>query len=733
MLIQLIIVSLHAENGQLYRKNNYNHKRQQMRMTRKFLLWLVTITIMTSGTSMLTSCSSDDDNGVNNTVNPDNTWVEPTTDQLGVRVTVDVPAVSLSQFTDKSVGTALIKRLPKVNSAIADDTEFVLIKGSDISSLSDAVTAQVANVLAIGGYVAIERPTDQQLDDFLDKIEEAIAAVVKSYTDDLFELTPEQTEATVNASMAGRMSIRRVALASSMRATSADKACAELIIFGPEDTYFEEPLDDHVKVTSYCTDTDGNTMEEEKTETIEIGEVTEYHYGLIADGAAQWVNDTEAQHEDEDAWYQVDGSSRRVSRRASGMTAINDIMDATETFTKSSQVYFRPYNFSINKNKNEVIWQDRVMTTLRTWGVHHGDYDFYYVNQNVLLGLGKSDGLDPFFTRYFAPQDWLEEIDKDGNKTGNRWYGNFLTQYETSMDLQGVDSKSTGTIVCMAATPETANQVTTQSVNARDFHSSTSSTTHSVMTTVGWISGGFGGNVKYDYTKTKGVTDGNSFSMTNSKSIKDLDVVKNTAGTKVTWTYNGKRPKTSGPGNVIHESPADILVNDANLVNDACWSVQNPTGQFSVNVGSIPTTGVLKLNGKGEAKVYETKTTFDNIWNVPLVQPCRSIQKWRMLVRVLEWKDGPMSGIMSGAQSDFQQMLMNKFPDIFQSTFEIGELTPESVKNATAYILYSQQVFEVYKDILQGIAKSFGIKKFRITWSSDKNLETKQGYEVTVE
>jgi hypothetical protein len=42
-------------------------------------------------------------------------------------------------------------------------------------------------------------------------------------------------------------------------------------------------------------------------------------------------------------------------------------------------------------------------------------------------------------------------------------------------------------------------------------------------------------------------------------------------------------------------------------------------------------------------------------------------------------------------------------------------------------------VFDVYKDILQSMAKSFGIKKFSITWSSDKNRETKQGYEVVVE
>jgi hypothetical protein len=80
-----------------------------------------------------------------------------------------------------------------------------------------------------------------------------------------------------------------------------------------------------------------------------------------------------------------------------------------------------------------------------------------------------------------------------------------------------------------------------------------------------------------------------------------------------------------------------------------------------------------------------------------------------------------------------QQTLAKKFPDIYQNNIQIGELNSESLKNATAYILYSKQVFDVYKDILQGIAKSYGIKKFRITWSSDKNLETKKEYEVTVE
>ena len=702
-------------------------------LMKKFSPWYSTAIFLMSGMMLLTSCSDSDDKDNSDTTNPsDNTWVEPTTDQMGVRVTVDVPAVSLSQFEEKSVGAALIKRLPKVSSAITDDTELVLLRGSDVAGQSDAVMAQVANVLALGGYVALERPTETQLDNFMDKIEAALGNVVEQTVTDLFEeVAPEQMAATVKSSMAGRMAMRKANLASSSRAASADEVCAELIIFGSEDNYFENPIDETVQVTTYYTDSEGNILEDKGSETIHLGEVTAYQYGLIADGAAQWINDIEAQYDEEDAWYQVDGASRRVSRRAGGMAAINDLMNATETFTRTFQVYFRTYDASVMESKTNLMWFHRVAMTLRTWGVHNieTNKDFYYVNQNVLLRMGNGDGYDPFLTRYFSPRDWMQEVDKDKKKTGNRWYGNFLTQYVTSMDLQTADTKAAGVIACLAATPETANQVVTQSVNTTQSTTSSNTLTHSFTATIGMTGGSFEirGNYKFNGQFTK--TQGNSFAMTNSKTIKDLDVVKNTLGTQVTWSYNGKRPKTSGPGNVIHDQPADILVNDANLVNDACWSVESPSGQYKVQVGNLPVTGVLLLDSKGKSSIQETKTAFDNIWNVTLAQPCRSLQNWRMFVRVLEWKDG----FKEGAQSDLQQALMKKFPDLYQSTIQIGELTPESVKNATAYILYSQKVFDVYKDILQGIAKSFGIKKFRITWSGDKNLETKKGYEVTVE
>ena len=703
-------------------------------------LWMMAAMLICGVMMVLTSCSSSDDENNNNdggnTTPPEVTWEEPTTDQMAVRVTADLPTASLSEFANSSTGAALIRRLPKVTGTFTNDTEMVLLKGSDVSSQSDEVIAKMAILLNYGGYVALERPTQGQLDAFMDKMEAVTAKIVEEAADELFDLTPEEQAATVNASMAGRMALRRENLINHMRAAGADKACAEIIIFGPYDCYFEEPLDVEGEVTTYFTDCDGNIVADEtsgKADGETDWQPTDYHYGLVADGAAQWLNTIEAQFDDEDAWYEVEGvAARRAPHRASGTKAINDIMNASETFTKSGQMYFRASDASKSSGKSDIIYRtDRVMMTLRTWGVHDvaNHKDFYYVNQNVLLRMGNSGEFDPFFCRYFAPTDWMTEINKDGKATGNLWYGNFLTQYETSMNLQAVDSKTTGVINCEAATPETANQMTTQSVNTTTSHSRQVTTSHTATASFGTQGWKPTFEIRYDFKRGSNVTDGNSFAMTNSKSIKDLAVVKNTNGTEVKWTYKGRLPKTSGPGNKTHEQPAEILVNDANLVNDACWSVENAVGQYAVNIGSYPVTGVLLLNSKGVSSVQHTKTTFDNNWVIKLAQPARAVHTWRMYVRVLEWREG----FQQGAQSDLQQALIKKFPDLYQSVFEVGELTDESLQNATGIITYTKNVFDVYKDILQAMAKSFGIKKFSITWSSDKNRETKQGYEVVVE
>ena len=107
--------------------------------------------------------------------------VEPTTDQLEVKVTADMPTAVLGQFDENSVATALIKRLTKTTTAIDDNTKLVLLDGSQAKSLTEADYFALARVLMNGGYVALHRPTfeeglsfgvslNDQFDDVVDKV-----------------------------------------------------------------------------------------------------------------------------------------------------------------------------------------------------------------------------------------------------------------------------------------------------------------------------------------------------------------------------------------------------------------------------------------------------------------------------------------------------------------------------------------------------------------------------------
>jgi len=606
-----------------------------------------------------------------------------------------------------------------VTASITDDTHLVLLKGSDVTSQSADVMKQLALVLDKGGYIAIERPTASQLDYFIGKIQDILTDIVEDYTEELFDLTPEQMQATVRASMAGRLSTRQANLSNFTRADADNDIAAELVIFGPVDTYFEDPLDTDAQLTMYYTDTDGNPLEDD-TASHYSWTLTDYHYGLVADNAADWLNDIEASMDtDEDPWYSPEeAAARRASRRASANAAINDLTSATETFTYSGQMFFATLD-------GKVVYKPaRVMLTVSNWSTHNvsSHKDFYYVKENVLLRMGAdNDGFDPFYCRNFATTQWMTQKGNAFTKYYDAlWYGNFLTRYDASLNLTGA-----GTITCEAATPETANQVTTQTVSTSE------KTESSVETTVtGKVTAGTGGaNISIDYEHMWSTTTGNSISMANSRGVKDLEVTKNTEGTKVSWTYKGRIPKAQYlHESWQHESPGDILVNDANLLNDACWSVAEPKGQYQLNIGSFPVTGALVYNSSIGQKVNNLSTEKDNSWTVKLTVPNRSIQTWRMFVTVDEWQNG----FKQGAQTELVSTISKKFPDLYRSVFKVGELDDGSLNNASIIILYTKQVFDIYKDLLQSIAKSYGIKKFTITWSSDNNLETKDGYVVTV-
>ena len=651
--------------------------------------------LMIIGTTALTACS-DDNNSDDNGDNPgtEYTWEEPTADQMAVRVTAELSAASFSQFSELSTGAALIKRLPLVTASFMTDTRMILVKGSDISGLNDEQTKQMAITLMYDGYVAIATPTEQQLDEFYDKVMKAISAIVTDSIDDVFVLTPEQTAASVQASLAGRIATRRANLDAYTRATGNDEVCGEMVIFGDNDYFYQDPMDSDEEPTAY-------------------------HYGLVADGAAQWINAMEAEKAEE---KKQEEQTAQASRRANGGQAINDLISASETFTHYGNINYKmPDEKTARKLK-------ACQMTLRSWAVHNytNKRDYYYISQNVVLSMGNSSGVDPFFARGYGEDRWAKAI---GFGKNDLLYGNYLTKYETSMNLKGKN----GFIKGEAATPETANQVITESVNLTSSESSLEGRHITVTVRGGWSFGkgltamvGGGGSLTY------GSTRGSSFAMGNSKNIKDLAVVKNTAGTKVRWTYAAKELQVKGePYKWKHEIMPEILVNDANISNDACWSVENPSGQYTLEVESKPETGLLLVENKsGNETTYHTNTPVET-YSHELLQPNRYRQTWRMFVVIDEWFGGDYS---RGVQAQLEEDLRRNFPDIYCDMFTIYESSEKSVLTATAIIKNAKRVLDSHKDELPGIAEGVGVRQFTIYWRCDNSdIKLRNGYVVKVQ
>ena len=373
------------------------------------------------GAMALTACSDDNDNDNVNGQPTTEDWAEPTTDQMGISVTADLPTAALSQFTDKSTGAALTKRLTRVTANIANDTQMVLLKGSDINTVSDEVADKMTCILIGDGYIAIETPTEDQLDVFFNKINKSISKYVTDAIDDVFILTPAQRQASIQASLFGRMQVRRANLSQFTRAADANDPCAELIIFGLTDYYYQEPLHYDATTVCYATDAEGNIMEERHTVNVRKWEPTDYHYGLLADGAAQWINDTEAEKKLEEETAEAPQAGRRGIMHVDGNKAINDMMSASETFTHDGKICYKTLG-------NEVVHQEkRCHIILRSWGVHNmnTNRDYYYVRQNVVLSMGKIGQADLFLLRGAAEDGW--STTKSFGKY-DIFYGNFLSQ-----------------------------------------------------------------------------------------------------------------------------------------------------------------------------------------------------------------------------------------------------------------------------------------------------------------
>ena len=637
-----------------------------------------------------------------------------TEDQMAVTVTADLPTAVMGTFEEGSTGAALAKRLPVVSNEIGPDTRMVLLPGSvfDSNSLSAGEVDSLVSLCIKGGYLAVERPTAQQLFNLAVLYSAKLAEMQQEQYQQQFNLSEQDAARAARSSEVVRRAQTRISNIERISGTRAadddlNAVRAEMIIFGPTDYFMQQPYE--AEATVYGSETDSLGVATEAVEFTAEQERTAAVSGEMADAAAEWLNDVVKSQQQSEA--------SRAASRASGGDAINQIMDASETFTFNGNIYF-PHT-----DGSTVGRPHRLSIKVSSWGIHNmeSNKDYYYLKENVLMSLGPKNGYYPVY--YPAAEDiWYKASGYDGY---DRWFGAFFSQYKTSMNLTGK-----GSITLEASSPGTDNNSQTTSI--------TTGSSSSTSTTNGWswgISAGFSGenpsaSESFGISQSKGYTKGTSFSMGMSQSAKDLKLKRNTDGKKVTWTYDGSLPqyyhKKEGDTHYqCHQTPAAILVNDAEMNQEICWSVCNPSGRYTVEVTSAPKLAALLL--------YLPVGTIDNIhphkyvdrsdnqtYTHELLEPFRAQQTWRMNIANVEYVDEQHYGKLA----DLQNAVQKAFPDLYVPVFQVADHDGEALNTISCVIKESKRIFEQHAQMLEDMAKEYGVKKFEIVWSRDKVKST---------
>ena len=708
---------------------------------KKILNWMLAA-IFICGSSVFASCVANEDNSSADVPGGEVTepYVEPTDDQLEVKVTADMPTAVLAQFDESTVAAALIKRLPQTTATINDDTKLVLLDDSQIKSLTEDDYFAMARVIFNGGYVALHRPKFENafffgvsLDDQFEKIQNAI---LKENGVEGADDEPAASSSSDGGDMVRKVNNVR-ALHRSGEAIDANTVIDELMVFSINANYLIPPYSEELPAASKTEDEQG---QETTVETKEKFLLNPYHCGHLADGVATWLNTKEQEKADA---QQPDAAN--ASRRAEADEVINSMMSCTDEFTISGSLRAfddqgRRYN---RKNASN--------TTIRSWSIHDfgSNRDFYYVEENHHIRMG-GENSDKSKTLYWGPYDkekWMYTWEK-WNLVGDMYvdapkkfsvegyedqgsiyafyYGSWLDESSHAMSLAGA-----GEINVEKSLPSTDNNQTTETIAI----GTTDGTSH----TSGWSFGGsLGGNAgmsgsngtgggsggfNFSYSKSTTTIHNTSFTMSTSSVSKDLAIKRNTDGAKVTWTYEaGHTPRVIWD-KMWHEMAAPILTNDIDITNKVCWSVKNPSGKYQLAwYKQNWTKSVFVQWGKSSGQRFALNSACAKTYN--LTPPRRFRKEWYCDLRVSgkNLKDDATEKFLA-----YLREVVN--PTMFSNKFNLAEATNDDVKVIKYNVGVATKILKKnsqLRDMIEYRAKELGIEKYTIKWFTNDEAVNKK-------
>ena len=657
------------------------------------------------------------------------------TKKRNLKVTADIPTAVMSSFDENSMGAALVRRLSNTTTGLDDNTKMVLIKGEDVKSLPITEWFQATKIYLKGGFIAVEKPRNAHMVETMKQLSEHFAQTANDIlTEDdgsgiTISIIPPNTQSknSINAHAAqleNRIANIKAMAANRSGADDEAEPLAEMVIFSRYGYYQCAPYGKSKIIV-------GVNGEKGVSQTI----TTPYsnrNSGMLADGAAKWIN------------TKSDLAVTKRSSRADGGGAINEIMGASEEYhyqaDLTSMSFYAPNDRSLMTFRPKPGAYTEIY---RIWGVNNTETnrDYYFVEQNVTVGMGgQQDGDDRFNrqkTLYHGPykeNEWInayhefytESIGGDAQPYDN-FYGSWFDYGEYKLDISG-----NGNIMLQNALPTTDNNTTSVSIAVGESFSKTS--TIGASASFGFV----GENPSFSIggSKSHGWTKGNSYTMTTTTNSKELKCVKNTSGTQVHWYYSCGTDMMAGSGKK-HPLAPDALTNDVNIKNQVCWSVDNPTGAYTVNANHIRTTGWLSNRG-GDNKVKGTcraDNEKEQTYQFTMLVPNRAKQTWYMDVTFPEIDDPNYAGV----KTQLTDALSKQFPDIYQTSMELADLTVDSENTIKAVVDDSRKMFmnPNAMQTLREYGRTYQLSEYTIKWYStlvDDNGDPIHGtYVMTVQ
>ena len=677
--------------------------------------------------TMMSSCS--DDESISNPF-------DPNTDLVQTRVIADVPTAVMSSFDENSMGAALVRRLSNTTTGLNKNTKMVLIKGEDVKSLPITEWFQAAKIYLTGGYIAVEKPRNAHMVQVMEQLSEHFAQTTNDIlTEDdgsgiTVSVIPPNTQSKNSINAHAAQLENRIANIKTMAATRSgvdDEAepVAEMVIFSRKGFYHCAPYGKSKIIV-------GVNGEKGASQTI-TREHSRYASGMLADGAAKWINTKS----DEQA-------VTKSGTRADGAGAINEIMSASEEYHYQADLTSMTFDNPNDQSEMDFRTKPGAYTEIyRIWGVNNTETnrDYYFVEQNVTVGMGgKQDGdarFDRNKTLYHGPykeNEWINAYQKfykegvgEDEQEYDHFYGSWFDYGEFKLDISG-----NGNIMLQNALPETDNNTTSVSIAVGETHSQTNTIGCSVS--FGFIPQGPTGSVGLNYSH--GWTNGTSYTMTTTTNSKELKCVKNTSGKQVHWYYSCGTDMVAGDGNK-HPLAPDAVTNDVNIKNQVCWSVDNPKDAYTVNAYHVRTTAWLSNKGGGNKikGTCQADNEVEQTYQFTMLVPNRAKQTWYMDVTFPEIDDPKYAGV----KTQLTDALAKQFPDIYQTSMELADKTPESENTIKGVVDNSRKMFmnPNAMQTLREYGRTYQLSEYTIKWYNtlvDDNGDPIHGtYTMTVQ